>query len=172
MIVLQNGKKVFPEEIEAMLNRIDLVKESLVYEDSGKIVALIVTDNIKNKAKIEEKVERVNKLLSVYKRVQNIKVQKEELPKTVLGKIKRNIAIPKDNKIEKGNNKEAIVISIVKEQTKKESVKLEDKLLEDLGADSLDIATIICKVQKEFNVKFSREQKANIKTVKDIIKKI
>ena len=172
MIVLQNGKKVFPEEIEAMLNRIDLVKESLVYEDSGKIVALIVTDNIKNKAKIEEKVERVNKLLSVYKRVQNIKVQKEELPKTVLGKIKRNIAIPKDNKIEKGNNKEAIVISIVKEQTKKESVKLEDKLLEDLGADSLDIATIICKVQKEFNVKFSREQKANIKTVKDIIKEI
>ena len=68
--------------------------------------------------------------------------------------------------------KKEIIISIVKEQTKKESVKLEDKLLEDLGADSLDIATIICKVQKEFNVKFSREQKANIKTVKDIIKEI
>ena len=47
-----------------------------------------------------------------------------------------------------------------------------DILLEDLGADSLDFATIICKVQKEFNVKFTREQKSDIKTIKDIIEEV
>lgn len=47
-----------------------------------------------------------------------------------------------------------------------------DILLEDLGADSLDFATIICKVQKEFNFKFTREQKSDIKTIKDIIEEV
>lgn len=31
VIVTQNGKKIFPEEIETMINKIDLVNESMVY---------------------------------------------------------------------------------------------------------------------------------------------
>ena len=42
LIVLSNGKKVFPEEIEALINKIDIVEESMVYEDNDKICAEIV----------------------------------------------------------------------------------------------------------------------------------
>lgn len=169
MIVLPNGKKVFPEEIETMLNKIDLVKESLVYDNGGKISAIIVANSLNDKLKIDEKVQRVNKMLPVFKRVANVELQLESLEKTSLGKLKRNnVFCSTENST--GNSKEEKIISIIKEQTKKDSVKLDDRLLEDLGADSLDIATIICKVQKEFNVKFSREQKTNIKKVEDIIK--
>lgn len=171
MIVLQNGKKVFPEEIESLINKIDVVKESLVYEDNGKIAAIVVTNKLSNKEKIEEKIQRVNKLLPVFKRINNINIQFDELEKTTLGKLKRNIILDKSRE-DSGDDKEAKIIEIIKEQLRKDKVKKEDMLLEDLGADSLDIATIICKVQKEFDVKFSREQKANIKIVEDIIKEV
>ena len=173
MIVLPNGKKVFPEEIEVLLNKIDLVNESMVYDNYGKIAAIIVTDSLNNKPKIEEKVRRVNKLLPIFKQVQNIELRLEPLEKTSLGKIKRNKEIDENiNKEEVSGSKEAKIIAIVKEQTRKNEIKITDRLLEDLGADSLDFATIICKVQKEFNVKFTREQKSDIKTIKDIIEEV
>ena len=173
MIVLPNGKKVFPEEIEVLLNKIDLVNESMVYDNSGKIAAIIVTDSLNNKPKIEEKVRRVNKLLPIFKQIQNIKLRLEPLEKTSLGKIKRNKEIDENvNKEEVSGSKEAKIIAIVKEQTRKNEIKITDRLLEDIGADSLDFATIICKVQKEFNVKFTREQKSDIKTIKDIIEEV
>ena len=31
MIVLKNGKKVFPEELETLVNRLELVEESMVF---------------------------------------------------------------------------------------------------------------------------------------------
>ena len=31
MIVLRNGKKVFPEELEILVNRLELVEESMVF---------------------------------------------------------------------------------------------------------------------------------------------
>ena len=37
MLVLQNGKKVFPDEIEEKLNQLDGIRESLVYEKDGKL---------------------------------------------------------------------------------------------------------------------------------------
>ena len=43
-------------------------------------------------------------------------------------------------------------------------------LFNRFDTDALDIATILCKIQKEFDIKFTREQKSDIKTIKDIIK--
>ena len=170
MIVLQNGKKVFPEEIETLVNKIDLVKESMVYDNNGKISVVIVADNLNNRNKIEEKVKRINNLLPIFKRIQNVELRSEPLERTTLGKIKRNKEVSGNRKLEELNgSKEAKIIAIVKDQTKKNEVNLTDRLLEDLGADSLDIATILCKVQKEFDVKFTREQKSNIKTIEDIM---
>ena len=44
----------------------------------------------------------------------------------------------------------------------------EKNLFNDLGADSLDVVELSMILEREFNVKFSEEETANIKTVGDV----
>ena len=106
VIVLKNGKNIFPEEIEFLINKIEGVKESFVYgrpEDDGdyKICAKIVYDkdqmkelyNLENEEQIKDfiwkEVKKVNKTMPAYKYVRDIIVTDKELIKTTTQKIKR-----------------------------------------------------------------------------------
>ena len=44
----------------------------------------------------------------------------------------------------------------------------EKNLFNDLGADSLDVVELLVILEREFNVKFSEEETANVKTVGDL----
>ncbi len=105
MIVLKNGKKIFPEEIETLVNRIEGVNESFVYgycEDGGisfdKILCKAVYDPSFFKGKTKEeiyaeiwnKVKEINKTLPMYKYIKGLTVTDEPLIKTTTNKIKRN----------------------------------------------------------------------------------
>ena len=116
VIVLQNGKNIFPEELENLINKIEGVKESFVYgrpEDGGdyKICAKIVYDkdiiketyNLDESKKDENKTEeeqikeiiwqevkKINKTMPAYKYVRDIMVTDQELIKTTTQKIKRH----------------------------------------------------------------------------------
>lgn len=101
LIVLSNGKKVFPEEIEALINKLDYVEESMVYEHNDKVCAKIVysKDNqaLKNlsedeiHALIEPEIKTLNKsTLPVYKYIKEFTVTDEPLIKTTTQKIKRH----------------------------------------------------------------------------------
>ena len=106
VIVLKNGKNIYPEEIETLINKIEGVKESFVYgrpEDDGdyKICAKIVYDEetveevfgTKNpdelKEKIWQEVKKINKTMPAYKYVRDITVTNKELIKTTTQKVKR-----------------------------------------------------------------------------------
>jgi long-chain acyl-CoA synthetase len=108
VIITGNGKNVFPEEIETLLNRSLYIKESLVYgkgETDGDTVicARIVPDhekidedvknNIAPGTNVEEiinnEVKKVNQQLVTYKYIKNITLQDEEFIKTTTKKIKR-----------------------------------------------------------------------------------
>ena len=106
VIVLKNGKNIYPEEIEALINKIEGVKESFVYgkpEDDGdyKICAKIVYDEelveevfgTKDPAELKEKiwqeVKKMNKTMPAYKYVREISVTNKELIKTTTQKVKR-----------------------------------------------------------------------------------
>ena len=106
VIVLKNGKNIFPEELEALINKIEGVKESFVYgrpEDDGdyKIAAKIVydkenaeeifgtTDENEIKEKIWQEVKKVNKTMPAYKYIRDIIVTDKELVKTTTQKVKR-----------------------------------------------------------------------------------
>ena len=56
IILGTNGENIYPEEIEAILNGIEYVEESLVVQEQGKIVALI-NINLKD---FEEKIVKLN----------------------------------------------------------------------------------------------------------------
>ena len=109
VIVLKNGKNVFPEELENVINRIEGVKESFVYgkpepddEIDLKLCAKIVYDkNIMEDAYgisseediydlLWEKIKEVNKTMPSYKYIKEISVTQEELIKTTTQKIKRH----------------------------------------------------------------------------------
>ncbi len=106
VIVLKNGKNIYPEEIETLINKIEGVKESFVYgkpEDDGdyKICAKVVydkelveevfgTNNPEElKEKIWQEVKKINKTMPAYKYVREISVTDKELIKTTTQKVKR-----------------------------------------------------------------------------------
>ncbi len=106
VIVLKNGKNIFPEELEALVNKIEGVKESFVYgrpEDDGdyKICAKIVYDPVAVKEEygttdekelkdiLWKEVKKVNKEMPAYKYIRDISVTNKELIKTTTQKTKR-----------------------------------------------------------------------------------
>ena len=108
VIVLKNGKNIFPEEMEGLINKIEGVEESFIYgkqisEDKNdiKINALIVYDEetVKNAYKVENeeeiykaisgKIKELNKLMPQYKAIRGIKITTKPLIKTTTNKIKR-----------------------------------------------------------------------------------
>ena len=112
VIVLKNGKNVYPEEIESLIDRSNLIKESMVYgmpDDDGDVTigVKVVYDKeyIQNELgniteeEIREKiwswVKEVNKTLPKYKYVKSLILTDEELTKTTTLKIKRNIEMEK-----------------------------------------------------------------------------
>lgn len=116
VIVLKNGKNIYPEELETLVNKITGVKESFVYgkpengdENDLKICAKIVydkeiikreydiDDEEKIKNKIWEKVKEVNKKMPTYKYIKEIVITEEELIKTTTQKVKRFEEIKKVN---------------------------------------------------------------------------
>ncbi len=106
MIVMANGKKAFPEEIEALLNRIEGVKESLAWGEKDAtggidICARLVVDAEKlavlaasedGKVQIDwlwEQVRGVNAEMPGYRSIKYLLVGTKDLIKTTTLKIKR-----------------------------------------------------------------------------------
>lgn len=106
VIVLKNGKNIYPEELETLLNKIGGISESFVYgkpEDDGdyKICAKIVydkemvqdiygtTDEDELKEIIWKEVKKVNKTMPAYKYIREISITDKELIKTTTQKVKR-----------------------------------------------------------------------------------
>ena len=108
VIVLKNGKNIFPEEMEALVNKIEGVKESFIFgkqqsddKDDIKInVKLIFDREIMQEAYkvttddeiykvLAEKVKEVNQIMPKYKAIRGILISEEPLLKTTTSKIKR-----------------------------------------------------------------------------------
>jgi len=114
MIVLKNGKKVFPEEIETVINRIPGVKESFVYglDEDGlgceKVLCKVVYDSEEIKGTTEEvydmfwqKIKEINKTLPMYKYIKGMILTDVPLIKTTTNKVKRREELALISKEEK-----------------------------------------------------------------------
>jgi long-chain acyl-CoA synthetase len=111
IIVTAGGKNIYPEEIEARLNRSPFILESMVLavsdrKGNDRAAAVIVPDydsigsdealkgdlteqGIKNI--ISNEIERANTDLQAYKRIVDFQIRDEELPKTPTRKVKRHL---------------------------------------------------------------------------------
>lgn len=110
VIIAANGKNVYPEELEDILNRSPFIQESMVYGESTngyteKIAVQVVVDGEALIARAESKkkeitdewirevirkeVDKANKQVPSFKRIQNVIVRENEFEKTTTKKIKR-----------------------------------------------------------------------------------
>ena len=94
LIILANGKNVYPEELEYLISHIDNVTEVLVYEEDEMITAEIYSDSEDNKEAVREQIKKdiqeLNKKLADYKKIRKVKFRAVEFEKTTTKKIKRN----------------------------------------------------------------------------------
>lgn len=108
VIVTQNGKNIYPEEIELLLAKHNEIKECMVYgkEVEGEKELIITARVIPNYEEIEEKygknldeeevykiiwdkIKEVNKSLTSYKAIKKLEIKHDEFVKTTTMKIKR-----------------------------------------------------------------------------------
>ena len=106
IIVLKNGKNVYPQEIEFLINKIPYVSESIVYSRDKSttdtmLCAKIVYDkeHIKEylgekteqeyKQIIWEEIKKINQTLPIFKHIKSITITTQGLKKTTTQKVKR-----------------------------------------------------------------------------------
>lgn len=99
MLLSANGQNIYPEEIEAKLNNMLYVNESLVVDRGGKLVALVYPDydamdqagvtRDQLPAHMETVRAELNKLVAPYERIAKVEIMANEFEKTPKRSIKR-----------------------------------------------------------------------------------
>ncbi|MEG0069658.1 AMP-binding protein [Cetobacterium sp.] len=174
MIVLSNGKNINPIEIEQwIMSRSDIIEEMVVIEYNSLLTAVVYPNFQKVK---EEKVTNILETLKTgvidkyngttanYKKILDIKIVQQELPKTKIGKIRR-FMVPDllEGKIEEEREEnvptfeEYVVISNYLKDLKGKNISSTAHLELDLGLDSLDMVEFIAFVENSFGVTLTEE---------------
>jgi long-chain acyl-CoA synthetase len=102
IIILSNGKNIYPEEIEQYLAPISLIQECVVVGRKNSLGEVVITaivfpneeateglskDEIY--ARLKDEINEVNKNLPVFKQIHDLEVRDTEFEKTTTKKIKR-----------------------------------------------------------------------------------
>jgi long-chain acyl-CoA synthetase len=198
MIVLPDGKKVFPETVESAFAAIPLIREVAVLEHGGRLVALVVPDEERIRehgaARIEssmrEFIEAASLGLPAYQRITDYRILHEPLPRTPLGKLQRFRlpAIFSGGRTAAGRAAEAELTDADRALLEPElaqrvwawlGARFADKPLTldaspqlDLNVDSLEWLTITLEIRDRFAVNLGQEAVARILTVRDLVKEV
>ncbi len=204
ILVLSSGKNIYPEEIEEVYSRHAPVKEMCAFEtpsekgaEGAALWAIVVPDleffkkygEVNLRAVIKERFDNVSRALPPYKRLMGFSVTLEDLPRTLLGKIKRYAVketygprISEEKRsvepekvseedlefLEKSTSRK--VIKCLKRQPGSKKTIMPADLLElDLGIDSLGRIELASDLEKTFGVKIKDEIIGRAFTVRDLI---
>lgn len=99
MILGPSGQNIYPEEVEAVINNLSYIVDSLVIEEDGGLTALIYPDFQKAsldgishedlEAKIIGTLPEINKLVPNYAKIKKIEIMPEDFERTPKRSIKR-----------------------------------------------------------------------------------
>lgn len=100
MILSSSGQNIFPEELEAKLNELPFIQESLVIENNKKLVALVYADyetldslGLNNPDSLQtimnENLKNINESVAAYEKISQIQLYPTEFEKTPKRSIKR-----------------------------------------------------------------------------------
>lgn len=192
MIVLSNGKNINPIDIENEIAKgSDLIKEIAVMEHNNHLLALVYPDfklikersitNITETLKWDI-IDSYNINAPAYRKILEIKIVKDEFPKTKLGKLRRFMLKDILKNLEDGGEnahkerpedpesktREFQTLAQYIKEEKGENIYPDSHIEIDLGLDSLDIIQLNSFIEKTFGFKIKEEEAIDLKVIKDI----
>ena len=196
----EGGKKIQPEEIEKAYMGDSAIREVGILQDKQKLVALVVPNitaigHSDPQKKIAEILKKKSEMLPSYYRINDFAITKQLLPRTNLGKIRRQELIEcyerarEEKKNRKQGAEQRAPLSAEDKALLEESIAreawewLKDRFPEaeitlekspqlDLNVDSLEWLNLALEIQERFGIELSEEAIAHVDTVRDLIKEI
>lgn len=148
LIILPNGKNIYPEELESIMMTIEGVKDVMVYERNGKICAAIHPSDINDAGVtnlIKKGLHEMNVDLPSYKKIVAYDFISREFPKTTTLKIKRKEAMQMIDMLILKDSAEYMppttpmqrkIVSAFEEMLGRSRIGIKDDFF-DMGGDSL-----------------------------------
>lgn len=144
LIILDNGKNIYPEELEEHIYTFEGVKDAMVYARNGKICVQIQLVSGADKSEIAKQIKELNSKMPTYKKISGVSFRNKDFPKTTTLKIKRSEVMKEiESKNEKKtpyiaprNETEKIVCDIFEQMLNKTPYGIADDFFEN-GGDSL-----------------------------------
>lgn len=186
MIVLSNGKNINPMSIEKEVLALSngLIEEIAVLEHD-KILKAVILPNFNKVAELKIQniqetikwtiIDEYNSHAPKYRKILNIKLIKEELPKTKLGKLRRfmlsdffNSEVEERKEIAKPSYEEYRILKDYLYSISQKNIYPDSHIELDLGFDSLDMVELNAFVEQNFGIKLNEENFSNNPTVEKL----
>jgi long-chain acyl-CoA synthetase len=197
LIVLPDGKKLFPEPVEKIYAASPLIHELGIFEHKGVLAALVVLEEktvrergaMRAASLLREEVENTAARLPPYQRIRSYRVTRDPLPRTQLGKLKRHLlpalfeeaAHPTRAPTTEPSGADRALLE--KERAAKawawlhehypdRKLTLDTSPQLDLQVDSLEWVTLTIEIERRFGVTLTGDALSRILTVRDLLHEI
>jgi long-chain acyl-CoA synthetase len=197
MIVVAGGKNIFPEDVEAVYGKSELIQELAVLDHDGRLVGLIVPQvepeggarsGLRQKFRAE--IERLGQQLPSYERITDFALTAQSLPRTQIGKLRRHLLpdLYDRAKSARGPVEEATLTDEDKallERTPADQVwawlqkrfkgtrlTLDTSPELDLGLDSFEWMSLAMELQERYGFRLTEEDLARISTLRALLEEV
>jgi long-chain acyl-CoA synthetase len=166
VIVTPEGLKVFPEDVESVLNRIQGVRESAVIDKNGVHAVLVLEPGVEGESVVQE----ANRRLESHQRIRSISVWPQpQLPRTsTTHKLRRaEISARIRMGLKQARSQKSEITELVQKYAPGRNITPETTL-ESLGLSSLDRVELMMDVEDKMGTTIDENVFASITKVGDL----
>ena len=197
LIVLPDGKNVFPEDVEKVYGASPLIEEIGVLERDGVLAALIVPDieGLRSRGAesvaqlIRDEIRDRSPRLAPYQRLSRHLLIRRNLPRTTIGKLRRHLLPELYDRAARGDVRPAAEITQederflsrrlasqvwewLKQRFPANDLSLDTSPQMDLGIDSLGWTGLSLEIENRFDIGLADDRIARIVTLRDLIREM
>jgi long-chain acyl-CoA synthetase len=198
VIVLSDGKNVFPEDVEPAYAS-PLLREIGILEQNGTLVALVVPDEDEVRRRgglsavrmLSDELERAARRLPRYQRIADFRAVREALPRTRLGKLRRHLLpeiydraakrpleeqpvalSPEDERLVNASEKTRAVWEWLEQRYPDRHLYLDMSPQLDLAIDSLGWVTLTLELEQRFGISLPGAAVSRVLTLRDFLTEV